>query len=127
MIRKFHNHKLQTTLWYCEEEPQNNRETPGRQTKQRNLFQLIFISFTCKSVFYNSGIYHFYTTKDPKYLTFRRVLTGNHLKFPHLCQQFSLFCLPLCKNEHFCDGRKISQITLRSIVCVNWSVRLYLI
>ena len=33
MIRKYHNHKLQTDPWHCEEEPHNNHETPGRQTK----------------------------------------------------------------------------------------------
>ena len=27
-------HKLQTNLWHREEEQHNNRETPGRQTKQ---------------------------------------------------------------------------------------------
>ena len=31
MIRKYHNHKLQTIPWHCEEEPHNNHETPGRQ------------------------------------------------------------------------------------------------
>ena len=36
MIRKHHNHKLQTNLWYREEEPLNDHETPGRQTKQSN-------------------------------------------------------------------------------------------
>ena len=34
MIRKYHNHKLQTNPWHREAEPQNNHETPGRQTKQ---------------------------------------------------------------------------------------------
>ena len=33
-IRKNHNHRLQTNQWHCEEEPHNNHETPGRQTKQ---------------------------------------------------------------------------------------------
>ena len=36
MIRKYHNHKLQTNPWHREEEPHNNHETPGRQTKQSN-------------------------------------------------------------------------------------------
>ena len=36
MIRKYHNHKLQTTPWHREEEPHNNHETPGRQTMQSN-------------------------------------------------------------------------------------------
>ena len=36
MIRKYHNHKPQTTLWHREEEPPNHHETPGRQTKQSN-------------------------------------------------------------------------------------------
>ena len=34
MIRKYHNHKLQTNPWHSEEEPHNNHETPGIQTKQ---------------------------------------------------------------------------------------------
>ena len=40
MIRKYHNHKLQTNLWYREEEPHNNHKTPGRQTKQSNQLSL---------------------------------------------------------------------------------------
>ena len=36
MIRKDHNHKPQTNQWHREEEPHNNHETPGRQTKQSN-------------------------------------------------------------------------------------------
>ena len=35
MIRKYHFHKLQTNPWYREEEPHNNHETPGIQTKQK--------------------------------------------------------------------------------------------
>ena len=34
MIRKYHNHKPQTTPWHREEEPLNHHETPGRQIKQ---------------------------------------------------------------------------------------------
>ena len=40
MIRKYHNHKLQTTPWHREEEPLNHHETPGRQIKQSNLLSL---------------------------------------------------------------------------------------
>ena len=40
MIRKYHNHKLQTTPWHCEEEPLNHHETPGRQIKQSNQLSL---------------------------------------------------------------------------------------
>ena len=36
MIRKYHNHKLQTNPWHREEEPHNNYDTPGRQSKQSN-------------------------------------------------------------------------------------------
>ena len=36
MIRRYHNHKLQTNPWHREEEPHNNHETPGRQTKKSN-------------------------------------------------------------------------------------------
>ena len=40
MIKKYHNHKLQTNPQYCDEEPHNNHETPGRQTKQSNQLSL---------------------------------------------------------------------------------------
>ena len=40
MIRKYHNHKLQTNPWLREEEPHNNHETPGSQTKQSNQLSL---------------------------------------------------------------------------------------
>ena len=40
MIRKYHNHKLQINPWHREEEPHNQHETPGRQTKQNNLLSL---------------------------------------------------------------------------------------
>ena len=37
---KYHNHKLQTTLWHREEEPLNHHEKPGRQIKQSNQLSL---------------------------------------------------------------------------------------
>ena len=40
MIRKYQNHKLQTNPWHREEEPHNNHEAPGRQTKQSNQLSL---------------------------------------------------------------------------------------
>ena len=40
MIRKYHNHKLQTTPWHREEEPLNHHETLGRQIKQSNQLSL---------------------------------------------------------------------------------------
>ena len=40
MIRKYHNHKLQTNPWNREEEPHNNHETQGRQIKQSNQLSL---------------------------------------------------------------------------------------
>ena len=40
MIRKYHNHKLQTNPWHCKEEPHNNQETPRSQTKQSNQLSL---------------------------------------------------------------------------------------
>ena len=36
MIRKYQNHKPQTTQWHLQEEPFNHHETPGRQIKQGN-------------------------------------------------------------------------------------------
>ena len=35
-VRKYHTHKLQPNPWHREEEPHNNNEAPGRQTKQSN-------------------------------------------------------------------------------------------
>ena len=40
MIRKYHNHKPQTTPWHREEESLNHHETPGRQIKQSNQLSL---------------------------------------------------------------------------------------
>ena len=40
MIRKYRNHKPQTTLWHREEEPLNHHETLGRQIKQSNQLSL---------------------------------------------------------------------------------------
>ena len=37
MIRKYHNHKPQTTPWHHEEEPLNHHETPGRQRTSDSL------------------------------------------------------------------------------------------
>ena len=45
MIRKYHNHKLQTNPWYHKEEPHNNHETPSIQTKQSNQ-----LSFTIEMI-----------------------------------------------------------------------------
>ena len=36
MIRKYHNHKPQTTPWHRQEELLNHHETPRRQIKQSN-------------------------------------------------------------------------------------------
>ena len=40
MIRKYHNHKLQTNPRHREGEPHNNHMTPGRQNKQSNQLSL---------------------------------------------------------------------------------------
>ena len=48
MIRKYHNHKLQTTPWHREEEPLNHHETPGRQIKQSNQLSLPHQDFSAK-------------------------------------------------------------------------------
>ena len=40
MIRKYHSHKPQTTLWHREEEPLNHHETPGSHIKQSNRLSL---------------------------------------------------------------------------------------
>ena len=40
MIRKYHNHTLQTNAWHREEEQDNNHETTGRKTKQSDQLSL---------------------------------------------------------------------------------------
>ena len=40
MVRKYHNHKPQTTPWHREEEPLYHYETPERQIKQSNQLSL---------------------------------------------------------------------------------------
>ena len=40
MIRKYHNHKPQTTPWHHEEEPLNHHETSGGKIKQSNQLSL---------------------------------------------------------------------------------------
>ena len=42
MIRKYHNHTLQTNTRHCEQEPQNTNsyKTSGRQLKQSNQLSL---------------------------------------------------------------------------------------
>ena len=42
MIRKYHNHKPQTTPWHREEEPFNHHETSGRQVKQSKATSSLF-------------------------------------------------------------------------------------
>ena len=48
MFRKYHNHKLQTNPWHCEEEPHNHHETSGRQTNQSNQLSLLTIKTIAK-------------------------------------------------------------------------------
>ena len=50
MIRKHHNHKLQTTQWHLEEEPLNHHETPGRQIKQSSQLSLPHQDFKFKGI-----------------------------------------------------------------------------
>ena len=55
MIRKYHNHKLQTNQWHREEEPHNNDQTPERQTKQSSHgeFAISFCYYLAKTIFKN--------------------------------------------------------------------------
>ena len=39
MIRKYHNHKIQTNLCHFKEESQTNHQTPGRQKSKAISFQ----------------------------------------------------------------------------------------
>ena len=51
MIRKYHNHKLQTTPWHREEEPLNHHETPGRQRTSDSLNEGLPIKMTREKFF----------------------------------------------------------------------------
>ena len=42
MIRKYHNHKPQTTPWHREEEPLDHHETPGTQINQSKATSPLF-------------------------------------------------------------------------------------
>ena len=55
MIRKNHNHKLQTNPWHHEEEPHNHHETPGRQIKYSNQPPLPHQD-DCKTRIYNKPL-----------------------------------------------------------------------
>ena len=48
MIRKYHNHKLQTNQGHREEEPHSNHGSPGRQTKQSNQLSFPLWDNNCK-------------------------------------------------------------------------------
>ena len=50
MIKKYHNHKLQTNPWHRKEESHNNHETPERQTKQKKTSYLFPIKMIAKLV-----------------------------------------------------------------------------
>ena len=58
MIRKYHNHKLQTTPWHREEEPLNHHETPGRQIKQSDQLSLPWYFKSVKSTIDKLGVFH---------------------------------------------------------------------
>ena len=45
MIRKYHNHKLQTNPWHRVGEPHNNHETPARHTKQSNQLSHVCVAY----------------------------------------------------------------------------------
>ena len=100
MIRKYHNHKLQTTPWH--REPLNHHETPGRQIKQSNQLSLVLAgplplnqyacrSFStqslCMSIFYHS--------------------------FLHACWCcVSLFVIPACMVSHYQPCLLVRSLTI---------------
>ena len=65
MIRKYHNHKPQTTPWHREKEPLNHHETPGRQIKQSKQLSLPHQD-DCN------------TRMDTKHTTKHRTITDSH-------------------------------------------------
>ena len=72
MIRKYHNHKPQTTPWHREEESLNHRETPGRQIKQRNQ-----LSLTLRDVCYNARWFWTIIRYGPMTTAYQCWTTGN--------------------------------------------------
>ena len=73
MIRKYHNHKLQTTPWHREEEPLYQHETPVRQIKQSNQLSLqsvVFIFTEPHGAVGNVSDYRcICLTADPKFMS----------------------------------------------------------
>ena len=48
MIRKYHDHKLQTNPWHRKKEPRNNHETPGSQKKSKTTSSFFPIKMIAK-------------------------------------------------------------------------------
>ena len=48
MIRKYHNHKLQTNPWHREEEPHNNHETPEEDKQSKATSSLFPVKMVAK-------------------------------------------------------------------------------
>ena len=85
MIRKYHNHKLQTTPWHREEDPLNHHETPGRQIKQSNQLSLPHQNLAeALSWFKEHGL----KLKPKKCLFFQR-------EVDFLCQRVSSNCIAM--------------------------------
>ena len=59
MIRKYHNHKLQTTPWHRKEELLNHQKTPGRQIKQNNQLSLPHQDDYLTNVNFTDQVKHF--------------------------------------------------------------------
>ena len=82
MVRKFHNHKLQTNPWHFEEKPHSNHEALGKQTKQSNQISLPHLL----TLFLSLSLFSILSTRSPIY----------SLPSPSLSLSLSLsLCVPL--------------------------------
>ena len=69
MIRKYHNHKLQTNPWRNEEEPHNSHETPEEDKQSKATSSLFPIKLIAKLK---------WTIKIKQRTTRHRVITNSH-------------------------------------------------
>ena len=87
MVRKYHNHKLQPNSWHREEEPHNNHEALGKQTKQSNQISLPNLSLS-SPLFYSPT--SLLSTRSPIYSLLSLSVSLYSLFFVVLYSLFSL-------------------------------------
>ena len=103
MIRKYHNQKQQTNPWHREEEPHNNHETPGRQTKQSNQLCLPHHD-SCKKVAHNKTKNNYRIPQWEQQSTTNQQQQNHRLRTDNSLHYGELNCILLVPNlrPRFC-------------------------